>query len=408
MYRIYLRIIDFRVFLGYRTKIDGNFYLIIFLLHIFFVFGCRNKVKYASKVEDSFCFENLSSSNSVNYELNNNKPVFIGLETTDNSLVGKIKKVVYAHDSLYIFDKTNQALFLFDKRGKYLNKINNRGKGPGEYIEIIDFDVDDDFIAIADNIGKKILLYNKDMQFVKLLIDRNWSILKVGLFGNYIHFYGKNINRIDENFQKDAIVVYSKELKYLNTYLLDNDNFKMSRTVLSNTGFIKFNANLYFTRGLEPVIYKIENDIYPWLTFKFAQFNKEEYASLSDLNDDENQMHFIGDFYPLKNDIYFCSFRSGGKIFDYLLFLKDNSFIPIGNKQIDNNPLLMLSKGVLAGYYSNGIVQVIENNHFSEKFNIYSKKINIDNGYENIDYLQNLSKRNIKENPIIVCWEITN
>jgi len=66
----------------------------------------------------------------------------IPLETTKECLIGDIDKVVQYRNNIYVFDSKTYKLLWFDSSGKFLGQIGQRGKGPGEYIEVSDFEVD--------------------------------------------------------------------------------------------------------------------------------------------------------------------------------------------------------------------------------------------------------------------------
>ncbi|NDW11633.1 6-bladed beta-propeller [Bacteroides sp. 214] len=63
----------------------------------------------------------------------------IQLETTEESLIRTIWKIVFHNDSIFVFDRPQQTIFLFDANGKYLSKLCKVGNGPGEYSSISDF-----------------------------------------------------------------------------------------------------------------------------------------------------------------------------------------------------------------------------------------------------------------------------
>jgi hypothetical protein len=80
------------------------------------------------------------------------------LETTkDCQLVMPMKVISY--DGLYYVLDFQRGLYVFGAGGKYLRQIGNRGKGPGEYLEIRDFDIDKEGnILVLD--FKRILKYS--------------------------------------------------------------------------------------------------------------------------------------------------------------------------------------------------------------------------------------------------------
>lgn len=91
----------------------------------------------------------------------------IPLETKDESLLGRINKIVKHKDDYYILSN-DKWIFHFDKDGRYVSALKKLGSGPDEYTYISDFDVYTrngiDEIWLADN--NKIKKYNvSDLSF---------------------------------------------------------------------------------------------------------------------------------------------------------------------------------------------------------------------------------------------------
>ena len=58
---------------------------------------------------------------------------YVKLETTSESLIQYINRVLDFDGNLLVVDRDNQSLLLFDKDGRFIKKIAGQGKGPGEY-----------------------------------------------------------------------------------------------------------------------------------------------------------------------------------------------------------------------------------------------------------------------------------
>ena len=87
---------------------------------------------------------------------------YIPLETTEVSLLGFVDKVVYKQGKFYVLDRTNSGVYIFDQTGHFLSSICKPGEGPGEYLELMDMDVDDKGnVYIADNGRKEIICYQE-------------------------------------------------------------------------------------------------------------------------------------------------------------------------------------------------------------------------------------------------------
>lgn len=66
----------------------------------------------------------------------------IALETTDESLLGTVDKVMEFGDELYVLDKMRKGVLVFNNEGKFLRRIGRMGQGPGEYPNLSDFTID--------------------------------------------------------------------------------------------------------------------------------------------------------------------------------------------------------------------------------------------------------------------------
>ena len=64
---------------------------------------------------------------------------YIPLETTDESLLESISKVIFKNNKFYVLDshQGNQGLFVFSETGEFLRKVSGPGAGPGEYNKVM-------------------------------------------------------------------------------------------------------------------------------------------------------------------------------------------------------------------------------------------------------------------------------
>ena len=112
-------------------------------------------------------FENsLNNSNAIKTYISEiaDEIEYIELETKRNNIIGKIGDIKIHGDTLVILDSTTKELLLFNKKGQFLNKIGSIGKGPGEYVQITTWDIDQQ--------NKSILLYdNKLQKFIKFSMN---------------------------------------------------------------------------------------------------------------------------------------------------------------------------------------------------------------------------------------------
>jgi len=91
---------------------------------------------------------------------------YIPLQTTENSLVKSITKIVTCDNRFYIRNGYDDIL-CFDRKGDFLYKLNKAGRGPGEYTFITDFDVSsDNKLLIVLTSGKILVFKNTGMEFI--------------------------------------------------------------------------------------------------------------------------------------------------------------------------------------------------------------------------------------------------
>ena len=68
----------------------------------------------------------------------------VPLETTPESLLGIIGRIIIHKNDIYILNKQAQSILVFDGNGKFLRKIHKVGGGEGEYYQLMDFAIDND------------------------------------------------------------------------------------------------------------------------------------------------------------------------------------------------------------------------------------------------------------------------
>ena len=92
----------------------------------------------------------------------------IQLETDTTALIGRMDKILYEDNRIYIVDRfVTKSLFIFDKDGHFINKIYRYGQGPEEYLDINDafYDPKENTINILSYVGRgryKIMVFDAD------------------------------------------------------------------------------------------------------------------------------------------------------------------------------------------------------------------------------------------------------
>jgi len=93
---------------------------------------------------------------------------FIPLETKPDCLIGSVGKVIYRNGKYYIFDYSTgrNSIHVFDSMGSFSGSISRIGRGPGEYRDILNFDVDEKGnVYIVNSIDGKILVFDPALKY---------------------------------------------------------------------------------------------------------------------------------------------------------------------------------------------------------------------------------------------------
>lgn len=77
---------------------------------------------------------------------------FLKLQTKDSCLVKNVGLIRELNNCLLILDSANSNLYVFNKSGAFVNQLGQKGSGPGEYILLSSFFVDNNknYIAAID------------------------------------------------------------------------------------------------------------------------------------------------------------------------------------------------------------------------------------------------------------------
>jgi hypothetical protein len=101
---------------------------------------------------------------------------YVALHAADQSLmIGNVGKVVIHGDRIFVSEMAlgpsgDHKLVVHDADGRAIAKIGNKGRGPGEYLQITDFDVDSrGRVHLLDQTFgvKKIFIFDADYKFIE-------------------------------------------------------------------------------------------------------------------------------------------------------------------------------------------------------------------------------------------------
>lgn len=155
------------------------------MLSLMALFSCQKKA------ESSAMVYNIDGVESVEAELSSVK--YVPLETSEEALVGNIKKMLYQNNLFYLFDDALESILIFREDGTLVQNISRKGNGPGEYVMAMDIDVDaQGNLYVSDTGRQSIIVYSgndyKDFKeikvgspFVEFIVEDEQSVYLAGV-----------------------------------------------------------------------------------------------------------------------------------------------------------------------------------------------------------------------------------
>ncbi len=190
-------------------------YLIFFSFLILIIIGisCKTKsesVNFKETITININDEPIKKTSDI-FE----KITYLPLETNDNVLIGNIGLIKKNNNTYLVYDESSELLFLYDSKGKYINKIDNKGKGPGEFIEISDFDIIKNKVVLLVN-RHKLIKYNLNGEFL------NES--RIPFFCDHFIFNNENLWILSEgNDKKKYVFLLNSSFKVLKDFFPHNN-----------------------------------------------------------------------------------------------------------------------------------------------------------------------------------------
>lgn len=126
------------------------------LIGIIFLVSCNNPrpskaidIKTQKTIEPPYNIDlenNIDRDKSVPLTMIGKELEYIPLETTKSSLLKRINRIELSTE--YIFISDFNKLLQFDRKGKFIRQVGSNGRGPGEYVYVSDFCIDEDKMKV--------------------------------------------------------------------------------------------------------------------------------------------------------------------------------------------------------------------------------------------------------------------
>lgn len=235
------------------------------------------------------------------------------LETTKESMIGEINKLVVTDNRFYILDKIlAKTLFVFDKTGSFIFKLKVTGKGPGEVLELRDFCIYKNQLLLLDY--RKVLFFDLDGNFIReKKIDFDPENISVLNDQNVFLFNNSHVskNKFTDFHIAKTDISFSDIKKYLNPKRKEIHSFYR---------FQVYNNEMYVTTPQfgDNTLYKYtKNNIMAYRNFDFGDYNipKDKLNSQLDLRK-------LMDDKDIIDNIHILYFMIGSN-FTYFLYVQN-------------------------------------------------------------------------------------
>jgi hypothetical protein len=282
---------------------------IILLIIIATCVSCHKSstsINNANSASEKIVIDSIKHINFIAYSDLFEDVKFIKLETCDESLIGRIDKVLYYDRKFFILDQIeSKSVFVFDEYGKFLRKIGSSGMGPGEFEEPNEINIDEflNQIVVYNNSKRALQFYSLAGEFVGSLVLDYYIKSFYFINKDLIALYLDNINNGNLlKGSKSNLLIINRKGNIVKSYFEVPDN-----NFIQKGGFNFFSSycnKALLSPGYSDAIYSIDGDT---VALKYTiDFGKMEILESFFLNKTTRAFdsEIRGSNYAFLNDFY--------------------------------------------------------------------------------------------------------
>lgn len=363
---------------------------VIGIILILWMAGCKSELRYQQGLTIKIDVINDNNNNNLKIFDAVDSHYYVKLETTTESPIGGIDKVICQHDKIYILDIKSAAIIVFDKQGKFLFDVDEEGN-----------------MYLVDLMTRNVLKYSSKGTYISTFAQHSY-VSNIAVLDNASYVtYLPTVT--DSNF--DDILILRNEENVISSFMKANSrpnelySLKMSSLLRS--------ADILFNRDLSDTIFSVDYDgIYPKYYLDFGEYSirpnarhnrKSFMIGLPNIKEG----YSINNFYET-NDYFTCSFNLKSKSWS-LYYAKDSGnyiFFDCAGCNADTIKVLgyMKARAVAGDYFVS--VLTYENiapykENLSEKD---AEAIRMMLGEENTRFVHEFEPQ---DNPVLVFYSLT-
>jgi hypothetical protein len=178
----------------------------------------------------------------------------------DDFLFKSIDKLKIRDDRIYVLDSWMKKLIVFDRAGTGIGTVGRIGQGPGEYLRISDFDINESGdIYFIDGTGNndRLFVFDKNLRFVSTRnLPFDADIIQCLPEGKLL-FGLASWNKKDYVNQKIALT--NAELETEQTYM-EFDEFMDDNFWISDYVFVNMGDRILYNKPIDNKVYEFSPD----------------------------------------------------------------------------------------------------------------------------------------------------
>jgi hypothetical protein len=181
------------------------------------------------------------------------KKTYIKLDASTDALFKSISKIKIVRDKIYILDgnRAVQKLFIFNIDGSFVGYVGRRGQGPGEYLQITDFDVNDiGEVHFIDGQGApdRLFVFDNMLNFVSVkTLPFQADIIRI--LPNNQYLFGLSLWNEGEN-STWKIAVTNADFETLDKYL-HYDEYNDRAVWISDYFFVQTENHILYNKPID-------------------------------------------------------------------------------------------------------------------------------------------------------------
>ena len=215
----------------------------------------------------------------------------VSLKSTDkNTTLANIGSIKFERDHLYVLDDITRKLIKYDQFGNPIQILSHRGRGHGEYLDIVDFCIDnEENVFIVDGQRDIINKYSRDFEFLSTYnLHAEIDLIQILDNGNFLLGLSSWNNR---KYAGDELIITDGNFKKIKTVARYGRNIDDNYWV-DSPRFVKTEDNIIYHRTIDDHVYILnsaDGELKEIINFDFGSRTIKEDERLNIENKIETQ-----------------------------------------------------------------------------------------------------------------------